>query len=89
VRQAVIYAITRALGASTAVSRRRRRTSSRRRIPQYKKANLYPYNVAKAKALIKSDAARRVLRLLSARATTRLRHAPEAGQYSGVLKSIA
>ena len=56
--------------------------------PQYKKLNLYPYNLAKAKSLIKAAGA------TGANVTiwtddNESRRAPEAGQYlQGVLKSI-
>jgi peptide/nickel transport system substrate-binding protein len=56
--------------------------------PQYKKLNLYPYNVAKAKQLIKSAGATgAAVTVWTSNNTSR--HAPEAGQYlQGVLKSI-
>jgi peptide/nickel transport system substrate-binding protein len=56
--------------------------------PQYKKLNLYPYNLAKAKQLIKSAGATgAAVTVWTSNNTSR--HAPEAGQYlQGVLKSI-
>ena len=56
--------------------------------PQYKKLNLYPYNVAKAKQLIKAAGATgAAVTVWTSNNTSR--HAPEAGQYlQGVLKSI-
>ena len=56
--------------------------------PQYKKLDLYPYNVAKAKALIKAAGATGAdVTVWTSNNTSR--HAPEAGQYlQGVLKSI-
>ena len=48
--------------------------------PQYKKLNLYPYNVAKAKQLIKEAGATGApVTVWTSNNTTR--HAPEAGQY--------
>jgi peptide/nickel transport system substrate-binding protein len=48
--------------------------------PQYKKLNLYPYNVAKAKQLVKSAGATgAAVTVWTSNNTTR--HAPEAGQY--------
>ncbi|MDX6567935.1 MAG: peptide/nickel transport system substrate-binding protein [Gaiellales bacterium] len=56
--------------------------------PQYKKLDLYPYNLAKAKQLIKSAGATGAsVTVWTSNNTSR--HAPEAGQYlQGVLKSI-
>src|SRR4051794_14008256 len=48
--------------------------------PQYKKLNLYPYNVAKAKQLVKAAGATgAAVTVWTSNNTTR--HAPEAGQY--------
>ena len=56
--------------------------------PQYKKLNLYPYNLAKAKQLIKSAGATGAAVTIWT-SNNASRHAPEAGQYlQGVLKSI-
>ena len=56
--------------------------------PQYKKLDLYPYNLAKAKSLIKAAGATgAAVTVWTSNNTSR--HAPEAGQYlQGVLKSI-
>jgi peptide/nickel transport system substrate-binding protein len=56
--------------------------------PQYKKLNLYPYNVAKAKQLIK-DAGATGADVTIWTSNNTSRHAPEAGQYlQSVLKQI-
>ncbi len=56
--------------------------------PQYKKHNLYPYNLAKAKSLIKSAGATGAAVTIWT-SNNESRRAPEAGQYlQGVLKSI-
>jgi peptide/nickel transport system substrate-binding protein len=56
--------------------------------PQYKKLNLYPYNVAKAKSLIKAAGATGADVTIWT-SNNESRRAPEAGQYlQGVLKSI-
>jgi peptide/nickel transport system substrate-binding protein len=56
--------------------------------PQYKKLNLYPYNVAKAKQLIK-DAGATGADVTVWTSNNESRRAPEAGQYlQGVLKQI-
>jgi peptide/nickel transport system substrate-binding protein len=56
--------------------------------PQYKKLNLYPYNLAKAKALIKAAGATGAPVTVWT-SNNESRRAPEAGQYlQGVLKSI-
>jgi peptide/nickel transport system substrate-binding protein len=56
--------------------------------PQYKKLDLYPYNLAKAKQLIKEAGATGAdVTVWTSNNTSR--HAPEAGQYlQGVLKQI-
>ena len=56
--------------------------------PQYKKLDLYPYNLAKAKALIKAAGATGAAVTVWT-SNNESRRAPEAGQYlQGVLKSI-
>jgi len=56
--------------------------------PQYKKLNLYPYNLAKAKSLIQSAGATGA-KVTVWTSNNTSRHAPEAGQYlQQVLKSI-
>jgi peptide/nickel transport system substrate-binding protein len=56
--------------------------------PQYKKLNLYPYNVAKAKQLIKAAGATGA-KVTVWTSDNESRRAPEAGQYlQGVLKAI-
>jgi peptide/nickel transport system substrate-binding protein len=56
--------------------------------PQYKKLNLYPYNLAKAKSLIKAAGATGASVVIWTD-DNESRRAPEAGQYlQGVLKSI-
>jgi peptide/nickel transport system substrate-binding protein len=56
--------------------------------PQYKKLNLYPYNLAKAKSLIKAAGATGAAVTIWTD-NNESRRAPEAGQYlQGVLKSI-
>jgi peptide/nickel transport system substrate-binding protein len=56
--------------------------------PQYKKLNLYPYNVAKAKQLIKAAGATGA-KVTVWTSDNESRRAPEAGQYlQGVLKQI-
>jgi peptide/nickel transport system substrate-binding protein len=56
--------------------------------PQYKKLNLYPYNVAKAKQLIKQAGATGAAVTIWT-SNNEARRAPEAGQYlQGVLKQI-
>jgi len=56
--------------------------------PQYKKLNLYPYNVAKAKQLIKAAGATGT-KVTVWTSDNESRRAPEAGQYlQGVLKQI-
>jgi peptide/nickel transport system substrate-binding protein len=56
--------------------------------PQYKKLNLYPYNLAKAKSLIKAAGATGAAVTIWT-SNNESRRAPEAGQYlQGVLKSI-
>jgi peptide/nickel transport system substrate-binding protein len=56
--------------------------------PQYKKLNLYPYNVAKAKQLIK-DAGATGADVTVWTSNNTSRNAPQAGQYlQGVLKQI-
>jgi peptide/nickel transport system substrate-binding protein len=56
--------------------------------PQYKKLNLYPYNLAKAKSLIKAAGVTGA-KVVIWTDDNESRRAPEAGQYlQGVLKSI-
>ena len=56
--------------------------------PQYKQLNLYPYNVAKAKSLIKAAGATGAAVTIWT-SNNESRRAPEAGQYlQGVLKAI-
>ena len=56
--------------------------------PQYKKLDLYPYNLAKAKSLIKAAGATGAAVTVWT-SNNESRHAPEAGQYlQGVLTSI-
>lgn len=89
VRQAVNYAINREAlvrlygGLATATENVLPPT-----YPQYKKLNLYPYNLAKAKQLIK-EAGATGADVTVWTSNNESRRAPEAGQYlQGVLKSI-